>query len=71
MELKRRPVKTILLSILFVSIVPLLSSCAQVPKPVASPPPPWRICAEGEDPAVTGCKKDKPAAAITIRGFHE
>ena len=49
----------------------LLSSCTQVPKPVAAPPPPWRICAEGEDPALTGCKKDKPAAAITIRGHHE
>ena len=47
----------------------LLSSCS-APKPMSAPPP-WRVCAEHEDPVTNGCKKDKASANITIRGHHE
>jgi hypothetical protein len=52
----------------------LASSCSSPPpRPVSlpAPPPVWRICAADEDPAVTGCRKEKPAASITIRGHHD
>ena len=48
----------------------LVSSCSS-PKPVFAPPPPYKICAENEDPNLTGCKKEKPTSAITIRGHHD
>ena len=45
-----------------------MSSCS-APKPMSTPP--WRVCAEHEDPVLNGCKKDKTSATITIRGHHE
>ena len=47
----------------------LVSSCSVI-KPVPMPPP-WRVCAEHEDPVLNNCKKDKTSAKITIRGHHE
>ena len=50
----------------------LASSCSNSPpKAVSMPPPPYKICAQDELPELTGCKKEKPRAAITIRGHHE
>ena len=49
----------------------LVSSCSAPPKPMSAPPPPWRICAEGEDPVLTGCRKNSPTSSITVRGHHE
>lgn len=48
----------------------LVSSCS-APKPMSMPPPTYKICAEDEDPNLTGCKKEKPTANITIRGYRD
>ena len=48
----------------------LVSSCS-APVKVMAPPPPWKICAPDEDPNITGCKKEKPTSAITIRGYRD
>ena len=48
----------------------LVSSCSVSVK-VSAPPPPYKICAPAEDPILTGCKKEQPTSAITIRGHHE
>jgi hypothetical protein len=42
-----------------------------MPVKVSAPQPPWRICAPNEDASLTGCKKETPTSAITIRGRHE
>lgn len=47
----------------------LLSSCSSI-KPTAAPPP-YKVCAEKEDPNLTGCKHEKPTSAITIRGYRD
>lgn len=47
----------------------LVSSCSG-PKPLMFPYP-QRICAEGEDPKLDSCVKEKPTSAITIRGYRD
>ena len=62
------------LKIGMVCSVLLVSSCSAPVKVMAPPPPPpapYKICAEGEDPAMSGCKKSSPTSTITIRGYHE
>lgn len=49
----------------------LLASSCSAPVKMSAPPAPWRVCGPGEDPAVTGCRKEQPAAAITIRGHND
>lgn len=62
---------------LILATVILLSSCSSPPlRPVsipAPPPPPvpYRVCAPDEDPRLTGCRKETPTSAITIRGVRE
>ena len=48
----------------------LVSSCSAPVKAMA-PPPPWKVCAPDEEPKITGCKKDSPTSAITIRGYRD
>jgi hypothetical protein len=38
---------------------------------MSMPPPTYKICAEDKDPNLTGCKKEKPTANITIRGYRD
>jgi hypothetical protein len=49
----------------------LASSCSDIPKKASKPSAPYRVCAEGEDPSLSGCRPSKAGAAITIRGHHE
>lgn len=48
-------------------VAAILTGCS-VPRPTSVP---FKVCADDEDPMITGCKKIGATAPITIRGHHE
>lgn len=47
----------------------ILTGCS-APKPVSIDKA-FRVCAENEDPLISGCKRIGATAPITIRGYKE